>query len=76
MKKILCTTALASSLLVSANALAQTTVTGQLDIGYVAKSMENGAGTAGSTSNRGFTRESQINIANKGKLSNGIEILH
>jgi hypothetical protein len=73
MKKILCTTALASSLLVSANALAQTTVTGQLDIGYVAKSMDNGAGTAGSTSNRGFTRESQINIANKGKLSNGID---
>jgi hypothetical protein len=70
MKKILCTTALASSLLVSANALAQTTVTGQLDIGYVAKSMSinNGA-----TSNRSFTRESQINIANKGKLSNGID---
>jgi hypothetical protein len=70
MKKILCTTALASSLLVSANALAQTTVTGQLDIGYVAKSMsrENGA-----SSNRSFTRESQINIANKGKLSNGID---
>jgi hypothetical protein len=70
MKKILCTTALASSLLVSANALAQTTVTGQLDIGYVAKSMSinNGA-----TSNRSFTRESQINIANKGKLTNGVD---
>lgn len=73
MKKILCTTALASSLLVSANALAQTTITGQLDIGYVAKSMDNGAATAGSTSHRAFTRESQINIANKGKLSNGVD---
>ena len=60
-------------MLVSANALAQTTITGQLDIGYVAKSMDNGAGTAGSTSNRSFTRESQINIANRGKLSNGID---
>ena len=70
MKKILCTTALASSLLVSANALAQTTVTGQLDLGYVAKSMSTGNGA---TSNRSFTRESQINVANKGKLSNGID---
>jgi len=70
MKKILCTTALASSLLVSANALAQTTVTGQLDIGYAAKSMSTGNGA---TSYRTFTRESQINIANKGKLSNGID---
>jgi hypothetical protein len=70
MKKILCTTALASTLLVSANALAQTTVTGQLDLGYVAKSMSTGNGA---TSNRSFTRESQINVANKGKLSNGID---
>jgi hypothetical protein len=70
MKKILCTTALASSLLVSANALAQTTVTGQLDLGYAAKSMSTGNGA---TSYRAFTRESQINVANKGKLSNGID---
>jgi len=70
MKKILCTTALASSLLVSANALAQTTVTGQLDLGYAAKSMSTGNGA---TSYRSFTRESQINVANKGKLSNGID---
>jgi len=73
MKKILCTTALASSLLVGANALAQTTITGQLDIGYVAKSVDNGPATAGSTSYRAFTRESRINIANKGKLSNGLD---
>ena len=68
MKKILYTTALASSLLVSANALAQTTVTGQLDISYNAKE----SNTA-QNSYRGFGRESQINIQNKGKLSNGVD---
>jgi len=68
MKKILYTSALASSLLVSANALAQTTVTGQLDISYNAKE----SNTA-QKSYRGFGRESQLNIQNKGKLSNGID---
>ena len=68
MKKILCTTALASTLLVSANALAQTTVTGQLDLSFNAKE----SNTA-QNSYRGFGRESQINIQNKGKLSNGID---
>jgi hypothetical protein len=68
MKKILCTTALASTLLVSANALAQTTITGQLDLSYNAKE----SNTA-QNSYRGFGRESQINIQNKGKLSNGVD---
>ena len=68
MKKILYTTALASSLLVSANALAQTTVTGQLDISFNAKEA-----TTAQNSYRGFGRESQINIQNKGKLSNGVD---
>jgi hypothetical protein len=68
MKKILCTTALASTLLVSANALAQTTITGQLDLSFNAK--EN---STASKSYRGFGRESQLNIQNKGKLSNGID---
>jgi hypothetical protein len=68
MKKILCTTALASTLLVSANAIAQTTVTGQLDLSYNAKETSNAA-----NSYRGFGRESQLNIQNKGKLSNGID---
>jgi hypothetical protein len=72
MKKILTTTALASALLVTANvSFAQTTVTGQLDIGYQALT-GNGSGTTGApASYRTFTRETQINIANKGKLSNG-----
>jgi len=68
MKKILCTTALASTLLVSANALAQTTVTGQLDLSFNAKEH-----STASKSYRGFGRESQLNIQNKGKLSNGID---
>jgi hypothetical protein len=68
MKKILCTTALASTLLVSANAIAQTTVTGQLDLSYNAKESNTVA-----NSYRGFGRESQINIQNKGKLSNGVD---
>jgi hypothetical protein len=68
MKKILCTTALASTLLVSANALAQTTITGQLDLSYNAKEH-----STASKSYRAFGRESQLNIQNKGKLSNGID---
>jgi hypothetical protein len=74
MKKILTTTALASALLVTANAsFAQTTITGQLDIGYQSKSGK-GSGAEGSGSSyRTFTRETQLNLANKGKLSNGID---
>ena len=68
MKKILSTTALASSLLMSANALAQTSVTGQLDLSLNAKQ----SNTA-QNSYRSFGRESQINIQNKGKLSNGVD---
>jgi len=68
MKKILCTTALASTLLVSANALAQTTVTGQLDLSFNAKESN-----IAQNSYRGFGRESQLNIQNKGKLSNGVD---
>lgn len=72
MKKILSTTALASALVLSANyGYAQTTITGQLDLGYKAY----GAKKTGKTneSYRGFTRETQINVQNKGKLSNGVD---
>jgi hypothetical protein len=74
MKKILTTTALASALLVTANAsFAQTTITGQLDIGYQTLSGQGSGATGGESSYRTFTRETQINIANKGKMSNGID---
>jgi hypothetical protein len=72
MKKILTTTALASALVLSASyGYAQTTVTGQLDLGY--KAYEAKKTGKASESYRGFTRETQINVQNKGKLSNGID---
>jgi hypothetical protein len=72
MKKILTTTALASALVLSASyGYAQTTITGQLDLGY--KAYEAKKTSKASESYRGFTRETQINVQNKGKLSNGID---
>lgn len=74
MKKILSTTALASALVLSANyGYAQTTVTGQLDLGYKAYEAKKAAGAKTSESYRGATRETQINVQNKGKLSNGLD---
>jgi len=76
MKNKLITTALVSSILgfgVS-SAVAQTTVTGNLELSYHATSHEGNATAAQKTLNtRGFGKESQINIANKGKLSNGMD---
>lgn len=72
MKKILTTTALASALVLSASyGYAQTTITGQLDLGY--KAYEAKKISKASESYRGFTRETQINVQNKGKLSNGVD---
>ena len=68
--KLLITSALAGSLLAGGSALAQTTITGDLAIVYSANSKDLSAG-AGST--RGFGRESQLNVANKGKLNNGLD---
>ena len=76
MKKILSTTALVSAtLLAGVNiASAQTTVTGQLDLGYKAlASKSNTVASAKAKSYNTFTRESQINVGYKGKLSNGID---
>jgi len=65
--KLLITSALAGSL-IAGSALAQTTITGSLDLTYNALSKDLSAGI-GST--RGVGRESQINIQNKGKLNVG-----
>lgn len=73
MKNKLLTTALVSSMLgagVTAS-VAQTTVSGNLDLSYMASSAEGNAG--GINSFRGFGKESQINLANKGKLNNGMD---
>ena len=66
--KLLTTTAIAG-LLVSGAAFAQTTVSGNLDLTY--KGFSNKTNKA--ASGRGFGKESQINITNKGKLNNGMD---
>ena len=71
MKKLLLTSALIGSTLVAGNAIAQTTVTGNLNISYKAMSVE--PATSAGTSGRGFGNEQQINIQNKGKLNNGLD---
>ena len=64
MKKLLATTALAGVVL-SGSAFAQTTITGELRLGY--KAMSHGTAL---DSSRGFGTEQQINVQNKGKTNN------
>jgi hypothetical protein len=73
--KLMRTTALVGSMVVlSAGAsVAQTTVTGSLDLSYRAVGSSTGTNSDGVSSFRGFGKESQINIANKGKLNNGLD---
>ena len=75
MKKI--TTALVGSLFglgLTSAAVAQTTISGNLDLVYHAISAKSTPDTAtGMGSYRAYGQESQINIANKGKLSNGMD---
>jgi hypothetical protein len=70
MKKLLLSTALTGALLTT-SAIAQTTISGNLDLSYQAVSAD--TNTVTGNSYRGFGKESQINFANKGKLSNGID---
>ena len=71
--KLMRTTALVGSMIAlgSGISVAQTTVTGNLDISY--RAVSNDATGNGQSSFRGFGKESQINIANKGKLNNGMD---
>ena len=71
MKKLLLTTALVGSL-VAGNAIAQTTVTGNLNINFKSSDADVASGTT-NNSGRGFGNEQQINIQNKGKLNNGMD---
>ena len=70
-KKLMKKTALVGSILLmtSVASLAQTTVSGNLDISY--KAVNNKKSPIDSYN--GFGKESQINIANKGKLNNGLD---
>ena len=73
MKKLLTTTAIAgSALLMAANVQAQTTVKGQVHLVYKAISNEAPVGKAAG-SNRGFGKETQLDVQTKGKLNNGLD---
>ena len=74
--KLLLSTALVGGLVLTGIASAQTTVTGEINISW--KTIDNGNGTnsnaaTGTGSDSSFGRETQLNIQNKGKLSNGID---
>jgi len=71
MKKLLLTTALAGATLVASNAIAQTTVSGNLDIAFKAISSKKTDDAV--SSHQGFGKEAQINIQTKGKLNNGMD---
>jgi len=68
--KLLLSSALVGSLAITGVASAQTTISGSLDLSY--KTISN-TGSITRQTDAGFGRESQINIANKGKLSNGMD---
>jgi len=72
------TTALVGSMVAlgAGVSVAQTTVTGSLDLSYRAVStsmLSTGTNSDSVNSFRGFGKESQINLANKGKLNNGLD---
>jgi hypothetical protein len=76
MKKLLATSALTCVAMLSSVTLssAQTTVSGNLALGYKAQSTKTPSTTDGKIqSYRTFVKESQINLANKGKLNNGMD---
>jgi hypothetical protein len=70
MKNKLITSALVTSMIgFGSAAVAQTTISGNLELTYNAVKDK----AANANSFRGFGKESQINLANKGKLSNGMD---
>jgi hypothetical protein len=71
--KLMRTTALVGSMIAlgSGISVAQTTVSGNLDISY--RAVSNDTTGTGVSSFRGFGKEAQINLANKGKLNNGMD---
>jgi len=71
MKKTLGLTALLVSSALSSAAIAQTTVTGNVALGLSGKTNDSSAKTEKSF--RNTIRETQVNIRNNGKLSNGID---
>jgi hypothetical protein len=68
--KLLLSSALVGSLAITGIASAQTTITGELNLSYKTISNE---GDFTKRTDTGFGREAQINVQNKGKLSNGLD---
>lgn len=68
--KLLLSSALVGGLALTGIASAQTTITGSLDLSYKTISNE---GDFTKRTDAGFGREAQVNIQNKGKLSNGLD---
>ena len=68
--KLLLSSALVGSLAITGIASAQTTISGSLDLSYKTISNE---GAFTKRTDAGFGREAQINVQNKGKLSNGLD---
>jgi len=67
--KLLLTTAIAGSLLTSGVVMAETKITGSMDISYAGRSADASGGAASSD---GFGSETQLNISNSGDLNNGM----
>ena len=70
--KLLLCSALVGTLVGGSAVVAQTTITGSLDLTYTNVTARTAAGNTG-TSYRGMGRESQVNVQNKGKLNNGMD---
>jgi len=71
MKKLLLSTALAGVVL-STSAIAQTTVGGNMTVGLRATEEKGVSGVTSVASKRGMLIETQLNVANKGALNNGM----
>lgn len=71
--RLLLSSALVGTLVGGSAAVAQTTVTGSLQLNYFDVTRTGSVGAAAGTSYRGWGRESQLNVQNKGKLNNGID---
>jgi len=67
--KLLLTTAIAGSLLASGVAMAETKITGSMDISLAGRSSD---ANAGAKSGSGFGSETQLNISNSGEINNGM----
>ena len=70
--KLMLTSALVGSLVAGSSAIAQTTITGTLDLQYTgleSSTNSNTRNTVGGSSMAGMGREAQVNIQNKGKTN-------